>query len=154
MPMRHVWIFQLATSPDSGQSATLTSGLDHLMQTWKAHGSPVPGTYQIRYDRFLIVQAEPGHASGCSIDSMNRSVAELLSNAQLQVLGADRVLYRGADGGIQDIDFKEVRAAIQDGRLHADTTVFDSTLSNSNDLSKWEVPLSQTWMARFLPVKA
>lgn len=152
--MRHIWIFQLASTPDSGQSAILTSGLDHLMQTWKAHGSPVPGTYQVKYDRFLIVQAEPGHASGCSIDSMNRSVSEILTNANISVLGAERVLFRAHDGSISDIDFKEVKAAIQDGRLNAESIVFDGTLANSNDLAKWEVPLSQTWMARFLTVRA
>ena len=154
MPMRHIWIFQLASMPDAGQSAILNSGLDHLMQTWKAHGSPVPGTYQLQYGRFLIVQAEPGHASGCSIDSMNRSVAEILTNANLSVLGAERVLFRAHDGSISDIDFKEVKVAIQDGRLNADSIVFDGTLGNSNDLAKWEVTLSQTWMARFLTVRA
>jgi hypothetical protein len=148
--MRHIWIFQLGSAPVEASKATLLQELDAFIAVWKAHGSPVPGTAELRHDRFVVVQAEPDHASGCSIDSMTKGVQEILSRHGLEVLGAERVFYRASDGSIQHIDFKEAKAAIADGRLQAGTILFDSTLGNSNDLSRWEVPMEQTWMARFL----
>jgi hypothetical protein len=152
--MRHVWIFQLGTAPAQAARAQLLQELDAFIAVWKAHGSPVPGTAELRHDRFIIVQAEPDHASGCSIDSMTKGVNEILAKHGLEVLGADRILYRAADGSIQNMDFKDAKAAIAAGTLKPDTIIFDSTLGNSSDLSRWEVPLEKTWMVRFLTQRA
>jgi hypothetical protein len=152
--MRHIWIFQLAAEPDTITEARIQSRLDGLIDSWKAHGTPVPGQSEIRYSRFVIVQAEPGHASGCSIDSMQRGVTDILHALGHTAVGHDQVFYRAADGSIASIDFREARAAVADGRLHAGTIVFDATLGQSSDLDRWEVPLEQTWLARFLPQRA
>jgi hypothetical protein len=152
--MRHIWIFQLAVSPTDSQKALILPQLEAFVAVWKAHGAPVPGEVSLRHERFVVVQAEPGHASGCSIDSMNKGVNDILANAGIEVLGAERVFFRESDGSIAHIDFKEVKSAIISGRLNANSTVFDSTLSNSNDLQRWETTLDKTWMGRFLPQKA
>lgn len=152
--MRHVWIFQLGSEPSAAVTAQLLADLNAFVAVWKAHGTPVPGSVDIRHGRFVIIQAEPGHASGCSIDSMTKGVTEILQKAGLEVLGPERVFFKDAAGAVAHIDFKEAKAALLDGRMNAETTVFDSTLGNSNELSRWEVPSHQTWLARFIPLKA
>jgi hypothetical protein len=152
--MRHVWIFQMAAAPSAAQKASIIPQLEAFVAVWKAHGAPVPGEVSLRHEHFVIVQAEPGHASGCSIDSMNKGVNDILAQAGIEVLGPERVFFREADGGIGHIDFKEAKAAILSGRLNAGSTVFDSTLGNTNDLSRLETTLDKTWLGRFLPQKA
>lgn len=152
--MQHIWIFQLATSPSTTIKAMLLPQLDAFMETWKAHGAPVPGHARLLHDRFVVVQAEPGHASGCSIDSMTKGVTEILAQHGLEALGADRIFFREQDGSIAHIDFKEAKAALLSGRMNAQTTVFDSTLGNAHQLEQWEVPLEKTWLKRFLPAAA
>lgn len=151
--MQHVWIFQLALAPSDATKAAILHELDAFMAVWKAHGSPVPGKAEIKHDRFVVVVAEPGHASGCSIDSMTKGVNDILSKQGIAVLGPENVFFRENDGNLAHVDFKEIRGAVQSGRLHADTIVFDSTMGQSNDLTRWEVPLHTTWMARFVPQK-
>jgi hypothetical protein len=152
--MRHVWIFQLGSAPAESVKAELLKELDAFIAVWKAHGSPVPGLAELRHDRFVIVQAEPDHASGCSIDSMTKGVHEILAQHGLEVLGAERIFYRAGDGSIQNMDFKDVKGAIGSGVLKPNTLVFDSTLGNSSDLNRWEVALEKTWMVRFLTQRA
>lgn len=152
--MQHIWIFQLATAPSAAAKSSILDELSSFVAVWKAHGAPVPGAVELRHDRFVIVQATPGHASGCSIDSMTKGVTDILRQHGLQVLGAERVLFRDADGSIADMDFKDARAHVASGRIHADTIVFDSTMGQSNDLNLWEVPMHKTWLGRFLPQRA
>ena len=152
--MRHVWIFQLASAPTDSQKSLILPQLEAFVAVWKAHGAPVPGEVSLRHERFVVVQAEPGHASGCSIDSMNKGVNDILANAGIEVLGPERVFFREGDGSIAHIDFKEAKSAILAGRLSANSTVFDSTLGNTNELERWETTLDQTWLGRFLPQKA
>ncbi len=149
--MQHNWIFQLATAPTAETKSAILQELDAFVAVWKAHGSPVPGRAELRHERFVVVMAEPGHASGCSIDSMTKGVMDILTKYEIAVLGPENVCFQTQNGSIEHVDFKEVRAAIQSGRLTADTIVFDSTMGQSNDLARWEVPLHATWMGRFVP---
>jgi hypothetical protein len=152
--MQHLWIFQLATAPSAEAKILILNQLEAFVAVWKAHGAPVPGSVSLRHDRFVVVMAEPGHASGCSIDSMTKGVTEILTQHDIAVLGPERVFFKEADGSIADIDFKEVKAAILAGRLSADSIVFDSTMGQTNELDRWEVQLQTTWMGRFLPQRA
>ena len=101
--MRHVWIFQLASAPTESQKASILPQLEAFVAIWKAHGAPVPGEVSLRHERFVVVQAEPGHASGCSIDSMNKGVHEILTAAGIEILGPERVFFREIDGSIASI---------------------------------------------------
>jgi hypothetical protein len=152
--MQHNWIFQLASEPTADAQASILQELTAFVANWKAHGSPVLGRAELRHGRFVVVMAEPGHASGCSIDAMNKGVADILTRHDIALLGPEHVFFRDSDGSLAHIDFKEVRAAILAGRLQAQTIVFDATMGQSNDLACWEVPLEQTWMARFIAQKA
>jgi len=148
--MQHNWIFQLATPIAEPAATQLQSALDRLTAEWKAHGAPVPGQARIVYSRFVIVQAQPGSTSGCSIDSMTRGVESLLTQAGLQHLGPDQIFYRNAQGAIANIDFRNVSAALAQGDMGPETTVFDASLNQTNDLARWEVPLKETWMGRYV----
>jgi hypothetical protein len=152
--MQHVWVFQLDKSPSQAAKERIENQLAKYMVQWKSHGSPVPGEAEIRYDRFVLVQAEPGHASGCSIDSMNRGVSDILLAEGIEVLGPEHIFYKGNDGSINTIDFRDVKTAILDGSLNAETIIFDSSMGQSTDLRRWEVQLQDSWLGRFLPQNA
>ncbi|MEL7340070.1 MAG: hypothetical protein AAGM67_06255, partial [Bacteroidota bacterium] len=116
------------------------------------HGTPVDGLVQIRYGRFVVIQSNPAEArpSGCSIDSLKRSIGQILQKHGLEVLDASHVFYRsGTD--IHAANFKSLSGLVKDGSLTADSIVFDHSLAQSDDLSLWELPLKQTWMKRYLP---
>lgn len=150
--MQHTWIFQLEKPFTAAQQPALAQGLNEFLQRWKAHGHPVKGAAELRHQRFFILQAEEGTTSGCSIDSMTREMEQILSAQGLALLEPAFILYRQADGGMGQVHFRDVRTAIASGQLTADTVVYDTSMGQSSDLARFEVPLSQSWLGRHLPV--
>lgn len=148
--MQNIWIFQLTQALDATAEQNLQNGLDQLMVGWKAHGTPVPGTSEIRYHRFVIVNAAPGATSGCSIDSMTHGVEDLLAAAGVKPLPHNNILYRNESGEIAMVDFREVAAAIAEGKLGPDTVIFDMSLGQTQDISRFEVRLADSWLKRYL----
>ncbi|MDX2284324.1 MAG: hypothetical protein NW241_09185 [Bacteroidia bacterium] len=153
---QYTWIYSLGQPLDTAAESRLRAGLEAFVQRWKTHGEPVRGAFDVRHGRFVLVQADPQdhRPSGCSIDSMRKAVEETLRAQDLSVLDPGILFYRDAEGAICQLHHRELKSAIETGLLHAGTPVFDHTLGQSDDLSRWEVPLSSTWMARFLKPEA
>ena len=152
--MQNTWIFQLRHPISAAHRSNLLTALSALMADWKAHGTPVPGQAKVVRDRFIVVQAQPGSTSGCSIDSMTQGIDSILDAMGMALLPPNEVFYLNPEGDLAHIDFRKVKEALAEGRMHADTVVFDSTMGQSNDLNRWEMPLRETWLARFLPETA
>ncbi len=150
--MQHTWIFQLEKAFTAEQQAQLDTNLREFLQRWKSHGHPVHGAAELRHQRFIILQAEEGTTSGCSIDSMTREMQQILATQGMALLEPAFILYRNADGSVGQIHFRDVRSAIASGLLTADTLVYDTSMGQTSDLSRFEQPLSQTWLGRHLPV--
>ncbi|MEM6344488.1 MAG: hypothetical protein AAF927_11435 [Bacteroidota bacterium] len=148
----YTWFYSLANALSLEEEQALAADFEHFLAQWKSHGTPVEGLIKIRYGRFIIVQSNPAEArpSGCSIDSLKKSVGTILDKHGLKVLDASYVYYRSGTE-INAVHFRELNQLAADGRLEAETIVFDHSLAQSDDLSKWELPLKQTWLKRYLP---
>ncbi|MEM7371738.1 MAG: hypothetical protein AAF587_24190 [Bacteroidota bacterium] len=148
----YTWFYSLATPLTASEEAALTADFAAFTQQWQSHGTPVNGLIQVKYKRFVIAQANPttSRPSGCSIDSLKRGIEQILSQHQLPWLDAAYVFFRKDTDEIEAVHFKEIASLVQTGVLKAETTVFDHSLSHSDDLDKWEVPLKQTWIKRHL----
>ena len=148
----YTWFYSLATTLTDSQEAALLADFSAFTRQWQSHGTPVEGLIQVKYKRFVIAQANPADSrpSGCSIDSLKRGIEHILTQHQLPWLDAAYVFFRKDTDDIQAVHFREITSLVQSGALKAETTVFDHSLSQSDDLSKWEVPLKQTWLKRHL----
>ncbi|MEO0473676.1 MAG: hypothetical protein AAF206_28955, partial [Bacteroidota bacterium] len=107
---------------------------------------------QIRHQQFVIIQSNPADArpSGCSIDSLKRGVSDILVQRGHEVVDASQVFYRNKEGAVELVDFRQVKEKVSAGDLTANSIVFDHSLSQSDDLNKWEVAMKDTWLNRYL----
>lgn len=152
--MQHVWIFQLKNGLAQAAVEAINRDLQVLMAEWKAHGTPVPGQASVRHDRFIVVQATPGATSGCSIDSMTHGVEAILEKQKVEVLPPNFIYFRNAANQLDYVDFREIKSLIESGDLLPNSVIYDSSMGQSNDLSKWEVKLSDSWLSRYLPASS
>ena len=145
----YTWIYTLAENIDQ---KALEADFAAFLNQWQTHGTPVKGTIAVKYDRFVIVQADPsdGRPSGCSIDSMRHGVEAILQNKNISWLDNGIVAFRAKDDSIQAVPFREIPSFLEAGDLGPDTIIFDNTLSQTDDLNLWERPLRETWMKRYL----
>lgn len=149
----YTWIFSLAEPVTDSVASDLNRDFAAFQAQWKSHGTPVTGLITLHHQRFVIIQSKDDESrpSGCSIDGLRRGVTGILQHHNLEWLEGGEVFYRDAAGEIQVVHFQKIQSLVADGRLLPETIVFDHSLSNSDDLSLWEVPMNQTWMKRFLP---
>lgn len=149
----HTWIFSLAAPISADNRSSLMSAFDVFQAQWQSHGTPVNGLIQVKHDRFVVIQAKADESrpSGCSIDSLRRGVTTILQQHRLTWLEGGEVFYHTEAGEIEMVHFQHIPSLVANGALTADTTVFDHSLSHTDDLDKWEVPMSSTWMKRYLP---
>lgn len=151
----YTWFFSLASPLTDAQEAALLRDFQAFTAQWESHGTPVTGLIQVKYKRFVIAQASPNEArpSGCSIDSLRRGIEQILAHHRFAYLDPSQVFFRTEGGTIETVDFRQIPQLVSAGQLQADTMVFDHSLSHTDDLNKWEVPMHTTWLSRYLSVK-
>ncbi|MDP5170302.1 MAG: hypothetical protein NWR72_08645 [Bacteroidia bacterium] len=150
---QYTWIFSLLTPVGTSTAEQMTQAFEAFQAQWKTHGTPVQGLIKLHHNQFVVIQAknDDSRPSGCSIDSLRRAVTSILEQHRLPWAEGGEIFFRNASGDIQMVHFQQIKALVADGTLNEDSIVFDHSLSNSDDLSLWEVPLADTWMKRFLP---
>lgn len=148
--MQSTWIFQLENPLDAGRVEGVKNAVNQFLAEWNAHGTPVPGKVDLPYNRFITIEAQPGATSGCSIDKMNRTIRDIVSQTGNNVLDPQFVFYQNEGQNIKHVDFREIDAAVKAGELTPETTIFDNSMDQSSDLGKWEVKLKDSWVNRYL----
>ena len=66
-----IWIYQSSRKLSDQECAEVETGLHAFLQKWSAHGTALEASYQLKYNRFIIiaVNQEVQNATGCSIDA-------------------------------------------------------------------------------------
>jgi len=161
-PFRHLpdsarlWTFGVSRPLDSGEERELLAAVDGFLEEWKAHGHPLAAARDWRYGRFLLVAVDDRVTppSGCSIDALVRTLKGLEEELGVEMVGAGPVWYRegGSEGDIRRVSRSDFKAAADEGRVTAQTVVFDPTLTRLAELreGKWELPAERSWHGRFL----
>ena len=144
-PDARVWIYQSNRAFSSVEKKDIENQLINLCNNWNNHGKVLRCSFQL-HDWFicLFVDENMQIASGCSIDS---SVAVIKAIAkQYNIDFFNRMNIAFLDGDLTQIlslaEFKKI--------LTPQTVVYNNLVSTKSEYeSKWTVPLSESWLARF-----
>ena len=144
-----LWVFAAARPLDHAQQADLLAHVDAFIQRWAAHGAPVVGGRELRHGRFLLVGADERATgvSGCSIDTLFRTLGELETQTGVPLRDSSLVFWRGADGQVHAEPRPAFRQRAAAGEVNADTVVFDNTVGTVGDVrgGRWELPMAASW---------
>ena len=148
-----IWIFSADRPLESTERERIEAAVDGFLQTWNAHGTPLRGAREWRYDRFLLVGVDQAQAppSGCSIDALVRVFKELERDLDLALLDRSPVWFRDEER-IRCVTRPEFRDLAESGEVGPDTVVFNGVLTRMEDLrsGKWEVPVRRSWHRQLL----
>ncbi|MCB0854529.1 MAG: hypothetical protein KDD63_20045 [Bacteroidetes bacterium] len=152
---QYTWFYSLKSPLSPEQVAALEVDFAQFLSKWNTHGTPVDGLITLKYNRFIIIQSDPKVArpSGCSIDSLKRAIGEILNAHRLEVVDSAYIFYRDGNDEIQSTHFSKIPGLVNDGTLRPETIVLDHSLDQSDDLSKWETAMENTWLNRYFPIK-
>jgi len=148
--MERIWIYQASRPLTTNEEAIIANKLATFTVQWKAHGTPLAASVEIRYHLFIILAVDQSYAmpSGCSIDQSVRLLKELEQELALSLFDRMQIAYR-KDGEINVVPRATFEQLIANGDVTEDTIVFNNLVENRVDLNlKWEVPFKQSWHAR------
>jgi len=151
-----LWIFPcLNTLPSPG--AALGVELDRLVSEWLCHGSQVVGGWEVRERQFILVGADTSRCevSGCSIDSLFRTVSEIGARVGFELAPSSDVFWKSGLE-VQHNERSQFADLVRTGQITPNTQVFDNTITTLEDLHAglWIKPFAQSWHARAFPLAA
>jgi hypothetical protein len=149
-PDSRVWIYH----SDRVLNTTETDQLDQEILTfckeWASHGSMLRATGKVLLNRILVLMVDESMAgaSGCSIDSSVAFVKNIAIKYNIDLF--DRMLITYLDGDTPHTTKLNDLAGELVGK-QVEVLVFDNLVKNKKDLIEAGlVPVSQSWVARFL----
>lgn len=148
-----IWIFSADRPLGPDEREELGTAVDDFLDTWRAHGTPLEGGKEWRYDRFLLVgvDEEAAPPSGCSIDALVRVLKEKERELNVGLLERSPVWYRDGEE-VRCVPRAKFRALAEAGEVGPQTPVFDVALTSMADLreGRWERPAEESWHHQLL----
>ena len=146
-----IWIFASPEPVPAPAAEELLSRVDSFLEEWHAHGHPVIGGRDWRYDRFLMIAADERATgvTGCSTDALFRVFKAAERDLQITLLDGSLVWYRQG-GEIRSATRADFRQRVQAGEVAGDAIVFDNTAGTVGDIraGRWERPMHESWHGR------
>ncbi|MDO6803592.1 ABC transporter ATPase [Wenyingzhuangia sp. 1_MG-2023] len=146
-----VWIYQSnrkLTEAEQEQIVTMTTD---FVEKWTRHGENVRGSFEIKYDQFLIIAVDQNfvEVSGCSIDASVKLVQLIQDQFKIDMLNKLAVGYK-KEQELNVVAMSEFMDLVKNIEVTEDTTVFNNMIDTKEGVAKnWEVPAKYSWHARF-----
>lgn len=152
-PTNKVWVYTSSKEFNAAQIDQINQMAHSFSSTWKSHGALVIGGIEVLYNRFVFIYADDcdGHLCGRAQDAQVRFIKELESSLNLELLNRMNIAYKIAYKTIEVLPMPQFSALLKTIENSNDLIVYDNTVANFSEFeSKWELPITQTWMARLL----
>jgi len=148
-----LWVFPLKEALSNEKTLELSKAMTAFLASWDSHGAQVFGAFTVSHDRFLVVAAdqEASSVSGCSIDSLFRTVSELLQSQSLEIANLSDIFYLDGES-VRQVSRAEFKTLSTEGKLNEETLVFDTSIQKLTDYQsgKWLIPRKNSWHERLL----
>ncbi len=146
-----IWIYQSNRKFSDEELAEIESDLKLFLENWTAHGSPLEASYQLKYNRFIIlaVNQDAQQVTGCSIDASVTFIQNLEQKYNVDLLDKMNVTFKQGEFITHKtlIDFKKLA---KDKSVSENTVVFNNLVNTIEEWQdNWEVPASDSWHSRF-----
>ncbi|NGM64691.1 ABC transporter ATPase [Sphingobacterium sp. SGR-19] len=151
--MKRVWIYQSNRFLQQDEICKIEQVLEEFVAQWTAHGSQLAGSFEIRYDLFivLIVDEEKAMVTGCSIDKSVHLLKKIEQALGISLFDRLQIAFRPyISQPIQVVPQDHFRHLLVTGEVNPDTAiVFNNMVTSAEELeTKWEVPMKASWHAR------
>lgn len=147
-----VWIYQSNRPFTKDELDELKVRLADFLEEWTAHGTSLKASYQLPYSRFLVIGLDQSQAeaSGCSIDASVHFIQELQKRYDVDLLDRMNVTFKQGEH-LAYKDLKEFKQLVKNKGVSRNTIVFNNLVNTKAEYENyWEVPLDDSWHARFL----
>ncbi len=147
-----VWVYQGNRPFTSDELSAAANMLRSFCESWNAHGQALKSSYKIEKNQFVIMAVDEDfhNPSGCSIDSSVGVLRQIKSLIGVDFLDRTKVSFL-LDDKVMLIPLNEVKSSFASGRLKASTITFNNLVPSKSEYeAKWQIPVENSWMAKYL----
>ena len=151
-PNAKVWIYQSDSNLSSTDVELIEKEVKFFLNNWSSHNKEIESSYEIRYNRFLIIGLNENinSASGCSIDKSVNFIKNLQSILKVNFLNRLDVAYK-IGNEINSISLLEFQDMIRENKLSKDSIVYNNMIDTKKlYLNSWETKIENSWHKKFL----
>lgn len=146
-----IWIYQSNRKFSDEEMTEIEIALQAFLQNWAAHGTSLESSYQLKYNRFIViaVNQDVQSATGCSIDASVEFIQSLERKFNVDLLDKMNVTFKLGEHIAHKplIDFKKM---VKDKAVTENTIVFNNLINTIEEFNEsWEVPAADSWHSRF-----
>ena len=148
-----VWIYQADRPFEDLDIPSVNADIEAFCTQWTSHNHELKAIGGVMHDLFvvLVVDETNSSASGCSIDKSVAFVKSLELKYDRKLLERNNVAWLDQDEQLHITPLACLKAVVESGRVKMDTRVFDNLVNTRKDyISRWTVPLGESWMRRFV----
>jgi len=146
-----IWIYQSDRKLNDSELDQIKLKLTDFLKNWTAHGDDLKSSFEIRYDRFIIIalNEKSAKASGCSIDACVHFIQQIEEEYKVSLLDKMNVAFKQGEY-ISYKSIVEFKSLIKNKSVSKNTIVFNNLVVDIEDYNNnWEVPAFKSWHSRF-----
>ena len=146
------WVYQANRSLELEEIEKIKIAASHFLADWAAHGNALNATFDVLYDRFLVLMVDEvsALASGCSIDASVKFIKELEQVFSISLFDRMTIVYKHGDK-LFSCSMEQFEELLGVGEWNENTIVFKNTITTKEAFENaWEVPVKNSWHKRAL----
>ena len=145
-----VWVYQSSRLFSLGEALQIEDLLNHFVENWKSHGTPVKGFGTLFFGQFIILMADERATgvSGCSTDSSVRLIKEIEQLYKVSMFDRQNLAFIIKDK-IELLPLGQLQYAFDNGFVKADTVYINNLVQTKEELeNNWLIPVKESWLAK------
>jgi len=147
-----IWIYQSDRKFYKEEISKINEKIEYFLHQWEHNGSPIKSSYSIKYERFIILAANPSDEflSTEAIDASVTFILNLQTEFNIELLDKLNVCFKQGEF-VQYKDVLTFKKLIKSKSISSKTIVFNNLINTKEELEyNWEIPITESWHNRFL----
>ncbi|GIV43243.1 MAG: hypothetical protein KatS3mg035_0366 [Bacteroidia bacterium] len=140
------WFFPLDKKLNHTEWKHIENEIRLALSDWNTHGKRIDFNVHNFFLQVIVIEAI-SPTSGCSIDTLQKKVRDVLNAHALEVLPSQYVMYL-KDNELGYFDFRETESQIQNQTITEETLILDTQKILEGDENPLSI-LRDTWLVRY-----
>ena len=146
-----IWVYQSSRELRESEVVEMSHKLKHFIEEWTRHGDDLKGSFQIKYNHFIILAVDESfnQVSGCSIDASTHVFKNFEEEYQVELLNKLNTAFKYGEH-INVVSLGDFQKYVKESKIQPETTVFNNMVQTKKELDLlWEIPASKSWHSRY-----
>ncbi len=149
-PDSRVWVYQSSRLFFMSEAIQIEDLLNHFVDNWKSHGTPVKGFGTMFFGQFIVLMADEQATgvSGCSTDSSIRLIKEIEQLYKVSMFDRQNLAFVRKER-IELLPLSQLQYAVDNKFLDSDTLYINNLVQTKEELEQnWLIPVKESWLAK------